>query len=176
MREWRDPETPEECGNRSVGPKTRNRFTLARTLSCSSAEMMSHQAPNSSVNSTSHATPQYNTCGIFRQGNASSGPLWFLKNPTQLGIQCSTQCSTAPTHAKRCQILPNLATILPDDDPLRVRAMAGRVWLVRCGGRRHLPRIREAANLVVHATSACPGLSRPGGSCFFACRLALVWE
>jgi len=61
------------CGRDSVGPRSSSRATLASITSCSSSEREPHQASNSSVNSTSHATTS-----LFLLWNIPSREL-FLK-------------------------------------------------------------------------------------------------
>src|SRR5690348_5096228 len=53
---WRELSTPEECGIFNVGPTSCKRLTVKSTLFCSSAFRPPHHLPNSSENSTSHAT------------------------------------------------------------------------------------------------------------------------
>src|SRR5712692_5659449 len=55
-----EPTMLDECGNWRVGPAPRRSNTECATDCCSSAVSESHHLPNSSVNSTSHAT--YGIC------------------------------------------------------------------------------------------------------------------
>src|SRR5271165_4372209 len=76
IRAWREISTPEEWGILSAGPASCRMLTVKSTLFCSEAVKLSHHSPNSSENSTSHATIYYVIGGIMSSMTWSSMAIW----------------------------------------------------------------------------------------------------
>src|SRR5262245_44849357 len=68
MWRWREVAMPDEYGNGSEGPCSTSSSTTRPTLTCSSSLRFSNHPANSSVPSTSQATPDYAIYGIMRLG------------------------------------------------------------------------------------------------------------